>query len=470
MTADDYTQILKDIYGGRRWILTADVLAGCGLFARAAKDLGASAGLCVAGSWGTGSGVDPDFAPDPIVLGTSGQTTMEAMRNAAAAMQNLSAQQQAQIDAFDPDGTAMAIGPPFSDGLPIGGRRLYGGRPESWRRLEDKMIIDALWQELEVPCAPFEIVQAKGQTMLAAAARLNQGLGTVWVGDNRQGWHGGAEYLRWIRTSQDEKDAIAFFEARCDHIRVQPFMEGIPCSIHGLVLEEVTLAFRPCEMLVLRKPDQSKLHYARAATFWDPPEADRQNMRQLARRIGDHLRQRIDYRGFFTLDGVMTAEGFRPTELNPRFGAASGLLLGGLPQLNLYFLHMAVVEREPVDWKPQILERLILESADNHRSGSAMAMTQRQVDQTHRVTLGRDPQTGHLCEVTQDQPWDAKLMLGPSPTGGYLGMRMNPQVVPKGPSAAPLAVETLMWANQRWDLGLGTLEAARDLRNQTSNT
>ncbi|HJW36173.1 MAG TPA: hypothetical protein VJ769_06015, partial [Actinomycetes bacterium] len=68
----------------------------------------------------------------------------------------------------------------------IAGRRVYGPRPE-WRRLEDKVVIDALWDELGVASAPSEVVTADPAALRAAARRLDWGTGTAWAGDARQG-------------------------------------------------------------------------------------------------------------------------------------------------------------------------------------------------------------------------------------------------------------------------------------------
>jgi hypothetical protein len=72
--------------------------------------------------------------------------------------------------------------------------------------------------------------------------------------------------------------------------RVKPFLAGIPCSIHGKVFEDHVLAFRPCELVVLRPRGSPRFRYAPAASFWDPPPADRAAMRQMARQVGVHLR------------------------------------------------------------------------------------------------------------------------------------------------------------------------------------
>src|SRR5690606_41432700 len=53
-----------------------------------------------------------------------------------------------------------------------------------------------------------------------AVAAHDRGSGTVWAGDNRSGFHGAATCVRWIRSDADVAEAIAFFGARCDRVRV----------------------------------------------------------------------------------------------------------------------------------------------------------------------------------------------------------------------------------------------------------
>ena len=52
-----------------------------------------------------------------------------------------------------------------------------------------------------------------------------------------------------------------------------------------------------------------------------------------ARRPGESARscgRTVDFRGAFTVDGVATADGFRPTEVNPRFGAGLMTITHGI--------------------------------------------------------------------------------------------------------------------------------------------
>jgi hypothetical protein len=95
-----------------------------------------------------------------------------------------------------------------------------------------------------------------------------------------------------------------------------PFLDGVPCSIHGIVYPHHVIAVRPVEQITLRRVDQQTFFYAGCATFFDPPGAVTEAMRDLARRVGAHLRSTVGFRGAFSVDGVIGADGFRPTELN----------------------------------------------------------------------------------------------------------------------------------------------------------
>ena len=123
----------------------------------------------------------------------------------------------------------------------------------------------------------------------------------------------------------------AFFRPRCDRVRVMPFLEGVPCSIHGFVLPDGTAALRPVEIVMLRDPAARTFAYSGLGTTWDPPAADREAMRDAARRVGAHLQREHGYRGAFGIDGVLTADGFRPTELNTRMSAGATTVARGGP-------------------------------------------------------------------------------------------------------------------------------------------
>ena len=133
-------------------------------------------------------------------------------------------------------------------------------------------------------------------------------------------------------TPSDQAAAVGFFGPRCDRVRVMPFLDGVPCSIHGIVLPDGTAVFRPVEIAILRDVAGRQFVYGGLSTYWDPPPADREEMRDVARRVGEHLQAAYGYRGAFGIDGVLTADGFRPTELNTRMSAGLTTDGGGRPR------------------------------------------------------------------------------------------------------------------------------------------
>ena len=88
-----------------------------------------------------------------------------------------------------------------------------------------------------------------------------------------------------------------------------PFLDGVPCSIHGFVLPDGTAALRPVEIAMLRDEAERRFVYGGLGTSWDPPAADREEMRDVVRRVGAHLQAAHGYRGAFGIDGVLTADG-----------------------------------------------------------------------------------------------------------------------------------------------------------------
>ncbi|MBW3604532.1 MAG: hypothetical protein KY460_06375 [Actinobacteria bacterium] len=453
---DHHVEAARQVYGCRPWILATGVLASAPAQLAELRAVGVDDVLVLAGSHGTGALPDDD---DAIVLGVRGTTMMDAVHGLDRALADVPAAVRTAVDRFDPEHRAGVIPPMFSHLSTIAERRVWGARPAPWRALENKTVVDQLWDAAGVPRAASVVVPADTEALRSAARGLDHGRGTVWVADNWAGWHGGASGLRWVRTAEEADTAAAFMADRADQVRVMQFLDGVPCSIHGMVLQDATVAFRPCEMVVLRRPGRTDLCYAGMATMWDPPEEDRRQMRGYARRVGAHLRETVGYRGAFTIDGVMTADGFRPTELNPRFGAALAML-APTADLPLYLLHLAAVEGVDLQWRPDELERAVIERADESRTARCHVVVDRVLD-SDTMALRRGPSG---LEPTDDASGDVILRSGPAPAGGIVLVELADAAVAAGASVNPLVAEALGWADRRWALGLGVLEPAMDVR------
>ena len=452
---------LRPLFAGRKLVVTGGPLAAMTGMCRRLRELGAERPFLLATGTGTGELPSPDEA-DWVVVEVRAPDFIAEIRAAMRLLRLLPDDVLAALDRWDPERAALVLSPMFNELSEIAGRRVYGPRRPEWRRLEDKVVVDALWDDLGVARAPSEVVPVEAAALRAAAGRLDRGAGTAWAGDARQGFHGGAFCLRWVRSEQDVAEAVAFLAARCDRARVMPFLEGVPCSIHGLVFPEGVARFRPVEMVTLRRPGSNRLRYAGAATFWDPPDADREVMRDLARRVGEELRRRVGYRGAFTVDGVLAAEGFLPTELNARLGAGLAMMTRDLPDLPVELLDRALIEGEELAYGAADLERQVLQVADGARAGGAWTVTDVSTDATRELPVVFED--GTCRPAGEDQPADGVLSFGPSAVGGFVRLALDPGRVPVGRSVAPLAVAAFALADERFGTGVGPLEPARAVR------
>jgi hypothetical protein len=453
---------LRPVFAGRKVVLTGGPLAALTGMCRRLREVGAERPFLLATGVGTGEVPGADEA-EWVVVELRAPDVLAEIRAAMRLLRLLPAEVADALDRWDPERRALVLSPMFNELPQIAGRRVYGPRRPEWRRLEDKVVVDQLWDELGVTRAPSAVVAADPEALRAAAGRLDRGAGTAWAGDARQGFNGGAQLLRWVRDEADAAEAARFLGERCDRVRVMPFLEGIPCSIHGMVFPSGVAAFRPVEMVTLRQPGSNRLRYAGAATFWDPPAADREVMRDLARQVGDGLRQRVGYRGAFTVDGVLTADGFLPTELNPRLGAGLAMMTSDLPDLPVPLLDRALIEGETLAYGPDDLEHQVLEAADRARAGGAWTVTSSGPSEAvEEVAVAFEDGTCRLAANGQ-QP-DGTLTFGPSGVGGFVRLRLDPERVPAGPPVAPLAVAAFALADERFGTGIGPLEPARPVR------
>lgn len=455
---------LREIYGGTPWLVAGEVAQGIVGGAEALRSYGASDVLAVASR--TGVGELPDdvrvIISDGALVGEDA-SMIERMHDNNRELHDLPQWVIDEVDAWDPDRRAQVIVGFTADAGLVADRPTFGARPADWAELEDKLAIRALWQSAGIDCAADRVVSLDDPAAAVAAHdALSSRLGSAWAVDNRNGWHGGGSGTHWVPTDERAAELAAELAERHDAVRIQPFLEGVPCSIHGLVLADATLAFRPCELIVLLDTVSHEFVYSRAATFWDPEPGDREQMRDVARAIGDSLRARVDFRCVFTVDGVLTAEGFRPTEVNPRFGAAlpPSIRTADGDQLRLYFVHLAAVAGELDGIDPDRLERLIVERLDQQRAGSAFVRVARGPGETERrVSIAGTVMDGRVVELRVAQEDDTPLIVatwGNDPQGGLI-FGVFTDDMPVGPPVAPTVLAMRKLLSDHWDLALPEL-------------
>jgi len=265
-------------------------------------------------------------------------------------------------------------------------------------------------------------------------------------------------------TAGDRLDALTFFGPRCDRVRVMPFLDGVPCSIHGIVLPDGTAAFRPVELAIMRGEGR-RFVYGGQGTTWDPPDADREEMRDLARRTGEHLRGRVGYRGGFGIDGVLTVDGFRPTELNTRMSGGLSTLAQGVDPAAFTLLGIACVAGHDPGVTVAELEAWALPAMDGTRVAKAIAMSARRLgDDTVDLPVRWDGAALHLASAgpDADAAADATVMVGPSAVGSYA--KVNGDLLHRGDRLATLNAALLRFLDAELDAGFGEVEIPPDLR------
>ena len=440
---------LAEIYAHPRWIILNGVSANTGVLIDQLRGWGGSEFLVVAGE--TGVGDQPDV--DTVFMPSPPGTVMEGFRRFAANVADPPPEVRRAVAAFDPDGSARVMGGLFAVPDEFLGRRLYGVRPQAWEHLEDKTLADGIWDEAGVRRAPSSVVELDRAPEVAA--ELAGALGTVWAVDNTQGWHGGGEGTFWVPDTRRAGELADELRGRAERVRVMPFLEGLPCSIHGVVTGDGVAALLPVELLILRRRDQRGFVYAGVANTWDAPASVTAEMRDAARRVGEVLRRRHGHRGPFSIDGVASTEGFRPTELNPRFSVGYGIQADALRGIPVGFFVRALVEGD-LDVPAGDFEQAVCEAVPASRA-IRMGVP---IEGRHEPATMRLRVAGDSVERADD---GMELALGPSPSGSFLFWKIDPSTVPIGPPFAPVAAAALRIAADTWDLAFEPVEPAAEV-------
>lgn len=444
---------------GRPVVLGPTVLAGATSTIEALRDLGCPV-LVVATARGAGPVLDDPEVTVVEIVAPEVDSITDELRLLDRTARELPPEARAAVESFDPDRRGLWwCGPFVTTDEPIDGRPVAFGRPAAFIALEDKMLSDAVWAGAGVDHPPYTIVDHDPAALAAATAALAGPQGVVWSGDARDGFNGAGNYVRWVVDERDRAAAAAFFQPRCDRVRVQPFLEGVPCSIHGFVLPDGTAAFRPVEIATLRDVGRRRFVFGGVGTTWDPPPADREAMRDVVRRVGAHLASTHGYRGAFGIDGVLTDDGFLPTELNPRMSAGATTVAD---VDRWFFLLLQVTLLAGLD--PGIgvgdLESL-LPLMDAERAGKASTLSEGAVKVGSDVSFpvrwdGRD-------FTRADEETGDLLVAGDTPSGFFTKVEPCASLV-RGTRLADMTAGLMRFADREWGSDFGAVEAAPDVR------
>jgi len=437
---------LARIYGNQRWIIATQAAVSAKQICRRLTEWGSDV-LVVASNEGTG-----DLPDAPIFYtGSKGSSALGSIREFYASVESPSAAVRQAVDRFDPSGNARVIAEPHATAMTMLGRATFGVRRPTWSAWEDKMRVDQLWDDIDIARSPFRIVPIEDAR--AAADDLATELGTVWAADNTDGWHGGSELVSWVSGPDRYHDVLDWLGQRTRVVRVMPFLEGLPCSIHGWVTATGVAVFLPVEILILRRIDQTGFEYAGVATVWDAPTPVKESMRELSRKVGTYLAREVGYLGPYGVDGILTPDGFRPTELNPRMSAGAGV------QLGVVDVPLGLLMRAEIEGLVQVDHEWLEEIAIGQRKPAFHfgKMVSKEVRDTMWVGLD---ESGNVVEAGSAEDSIGKITAGPAATGSYVtGEFQLEKLRPGAPVGAQVAA-SLNLANGKWRLGLPELAAA----------
>lgn len=460
MELTHWLEILNPLFRHKRVIVVSQTAASATEKVRQVLECGATQTLVVSTS-GAGLGESPTTLGALLIeLNTSDDgSRMGPMRAAQQSIFNLPRWAADEIDAFDPDRSTVVVGDFLNENATLAGRKfLFHRRPE-WLALDDKTTVDALWDWAGITRAPSVVVEATKAAVERVFGQFDEGNGVVVAIDSIDGWTGGGAGTRWVQTVHDIERALIDWAGPNRHVRVMPFLEGIPCSIHGIVFTDDVIALRPMEMVVLRQADGG-LFYAGCASYFDPPKQHRESMRAMAKVVGARLREEVGFRGAFTVDGVMTADGFLPTELNPRNGAGLVTMARAFDEPALLVIDCVASGLE-LDWRPSELEQQLLTAFDTQRAGGTWRSfhnVNAEVPSTGMVTIHES-----LVELTND-PGAADLTFTSSASNNTLLIRAtwSPSRTASGQATAPRAAAFWNWLDSTYNLGIGPLTPARE--------
>ena len=157
-------------------------------------------------------------------------------------------------------------------------------------------------------------------------------------------------------------------------------------------------------------------------------------MRDAARAVGRLLADEHDFAGAFTIDGIVGADGWLPTELNPRYGGGLEYTSSVTPTSRSCVHQMPRLAGDAPDVRAADIEALLIPAADETRWGGGWSMIHG-FDVTETETLPVRFVDGDDMQVAQTptSPTDGRDR--PDAVGGFVRLAA-PDRTPKGPSIA----------------------------------
>ena len=119
-------------------------------------------------------------------------------------------------------------------------------------------------------------------------------------------------------------------------------------------------------------------------------------------------------------------------------------------------------EQIPVNWDISAFENFVVDALDADRKGGTHSMLPTPFSETRSMDVVYEDQ--HWRQIMNGEEPDARVRIGPSPTGGFFSLIPYPDRVPIGQSFAPFAAKAFDFADQTFGTHIGCLECPKAVR------
>ncbi|MFY1637117.1 hypothetical protein ACN27F_28220 [Solwaraspora sp. WMMB335] len=359
-------------------------------------------------------------------------------------------------DAFDPDNTATLVLPDPLDPPHAGVRKRIGVRQPAWRLFEDKTVVDTLWDVAGVPRAP-SVISDGTADLATLGAIVDQGTGVVCscqpIG---AGPSAGGDGIWWWR-DRPPPATIPTAKPRAWRVRLMPLLEGVPVRLHGLALATMVIPFPPMELVTLPRPGQGTFLCAGAV----PVLGDAAELVAQTERIGEALHERLGYRGGFSVDGILTASGLIPTDLNARLTSA----MEAAPSARRVLLHAVnLLARDGIEPDLSVVEQLV---AQIFTAGATCTIFGAATETDEKAPRKAAVRWDGDRLVSDPSGADGALVVTPSPRGWLLTATLATARLPGGGRVGPLAPEVFRISDEVLGTDFGNLAPPLDTQPTT---
>jgi hypothetical protein len=351
------------------------------------------------------------------------------------------------VDAFDPDQQALLVVPDPLDPPAAGARPRFGRRPSAWRLLEDKTVVDTVWDILGIRRAPAIVVDPAVDSA-APAASIDQGAGVVCSAQSSGGTvMAGGDGVRWWRRDRSTSPPYTQL-SHSARLRLMPLLEGLPVRLHGFVLPASVVCFPSMEIVALPRPEHST--FLCAGTVRLP--VDMPDLIQGTEDIGAALRFHLGYRGAFAVDGIISADGFMPTDFNARLTSA---IEDTSSDLRVLTQATNLLIREGIELDHAVAHDLV-ETVFSRKTAFTIYGAASQAN-VHAETQTNVTWSGSRLVVAQSRDADGHLTLTPCVRGWQLTARLHADRLPTAGPLGLIAPEVFRFSDRIWGTHFGEL-------------